>query len=126
MSRIKKGIIVVLIMTVVFGYWIYSIADSAGMGGQKINWVNDINQLEQTLVKESPGAFRQVSKKEFHKELQQLIKETSKLSDSDITIKLTDIVESLKDNNTHLVKKNSKVIIAYPLYLVKIKDKYLL
>ena len=125
MDKKKKRIILTVIMIVIIGYWIYSLVDSLDMAGAKVKWVNDINQLEQALVKESPGAFRYVSKKEFHKKLQKLIKETSKLSDSDIRIKLAEIVASLKDDNTRLIKEPSADGRGYPLYAFKNKDSYI-
>jgi len=123
MNKKKKRIICAVLIILVFGYWIYSIGDFGGSSKINVNWASDINQLEKTLTKESPGAFRQVSKKEFHKDLQQLIKETPKLSDSDITIKLIEIVASLKDNNTKAIDTDFKKV--YPIRVTKMDSKYM-
>jgi len=123
MDKKKKRIICAAVIILVFGYWIYSIGDFGGTSKINVNWASDINQLEKTLTKESPGAFRQVSKKEFHKDLQQLIKETPKLSENDIRIKLKEIVASLKDDNTKVIYTDRKKV--YPIGVFKEKNKYI-
>jgi len=120
----KKRKLIITGMLILLVYWIYSINDSAGMSGAKVSWVNDINQLEETLTKESPGAFRNVSKKEFHKKLQELIKETSKMSDGDISIKLKEIVKSLKDENTDIILKDSAFKKVFPVITFENANKY--
>ena len=120
----KVKFIIGVAIVVLIAYWIYSINDSVAMGSGKVSWVNDLNQLEETLTKESPSAFRNVSKKEFHKKLQELIKETSKMSDSDIRIKLTEILASLNDNNLGVTYGNEITKKIFSLVTEQVEGKY--
>lgn len=90
---------------------------------QNAQWNDDINLLVDTLVKNHPNLYDNITKDDFYKRVDDIKKDIPKLSDAEIRLRLKQIVASIGDAHTLIFSKTDLRICSdyqenvYPIIL---------
>lgn len=97
------------------------------------SWKEDISYLDETLKETHPDLFRNISEKEWNKDISSLKKDINKLSDTEILLRLSDIISNIEEGHTLLPMNEALTplnnsdngnILSFPIIIEEFKDGY--
>ncbi len=89
-------------------------------------WLEDIQTLDKELKEEHPNIFKYISEEEWNKSIESLKKDVDNLSDTDIILRISQIVNTVGDAHTFIhpidllkpideKKLNPEIIVEFPI-----------
>jgi hypothetical protein len=88
----------------------------------KDKWLADIEYAVTQILKTHPNPFRRISKEELEASIARLKTELPNLNDDEITIRLMQIVASIRDGHTHLEPSGSTEGMWFPIRFYEFTD----
>ena len=125
-NKIRHAIIAA-VMLAIAGCWIYCIKNAKVESKINLEWAENIDLIEETIVKNCPKAFEKESMKSFHEKMNKIKRESGNLSNEEIEFKLLEAVWGLGDKSVQLVVQRDifpEKDGFYPVMCCNVCDKY--
>ncbi|CEN93406.1 S41 family peptidase [Paraclostridium sordellii] len=97
----KIGFIIMTIIFIIFLiFTVIRVEGNKNIENKK--WIEDITYLDESLKKEHPDLFRNISQSEWDMNIKNLKLNVRKLSDLEISLRIAQMISSIKDGHTYM------------------------